>query len=601
MTFWRKTREVFKESVIDAFQIGSSFEGVHAFRRRAIRILLIFFICVLILNFALTKVFNPHLTYHDLISLAIGGILVLAILNLHHLKRFFWLWLVLSSIFFSFVVMMGFVDQTGLQVGALLLTVIMPLVGVYFIGRIGAIGCWVMGAIAYAILFSYSLSQPPPNTYFGGYSQIYDLLIMGLLGLTLSMIIALTLNDAIMRALTIARSNLERARISEMERTRFFGAVSHEIRNTLNGIFGIASSLMRTELSDEARSKVELIQVSGNSLIHVLNDTLEVTRLETGNLELSSDAVDLHALFLQTAARWRFSAENKGLAFVDLLAPDVIRWVQTDATRIRQVLDNLLSNALKFTQTGEVRMSLTADSTEDEKAILRFQVEDTGCGIHPDRAEHIFEPYRQESSSTFARYGGTGLGLYICRLLAGQMNGNIRLDSSSGGMTRFVFEIPASPCADPSSNAERRTETDLQGLQKLKTIAVDDRLPNRRYLETIFASWDLGIVTAESGPKCLDLMKSEYFDVLLLDLNMPDMSGQELLQKIRKLDGRNRDITVIVVSAEGHDEQRKLLMSMGVEVFITKPVTPAMLWSALIKACEGGKLPATGKSATIRP
>lgn len=584
MTFLSKAHTVFRESITDAFQIGGDFEDLHALRRRAIRVILIFFLFVLLLNFLATKVFYPGITYHDMISAVIAFLLMTTLYNLQKMKRFFFLWLTLTSLFFADVVLMGYLDGTGLQVGALLLTVLMPLIGVYFIGRLGAIGCWVMGMISYAILFSISMSQPPPEIYFGGYSQIYDILVMAVIGLTLSLIIGLTLNEALISALGRARKSLARARTSELERTRFFGAVSHEIRNALNGIFGISASIMKDDLPEATRAKVELIQTSGTSLIRVLNDTLEITRLESGRMEMSNDCFELRKLCIQTALRWQNTAHDKGIEFNVSCSDDVPAIVRADQARIGQVLDNLLSNAFKFTQIGSVSLNMTAHELHDGRYMLRFSVTDTGCGVHPDRKSSIFDPYRQETGDTFARYGGTGLGLYICRLIAEQMQGHIWLERSDSEFTEFRFEFPVEMVDSLESCDDTHSLSGPDTLRDLRVIAVDDRLPNRRYLQTIFSSWELSLTTADSGADCLAKLDDSIFDVLLLDLNMPEMSGQELLQRVRALPTDNRNITVIVVSADGHEELRERLRGFGANLFVTKPLTPDMLWQALLDA-----------------
>ena len=586
MKFWSVIQKVIKDSILDAFQLDTDFANLQSFRRQAIRFILIFFVFVMILNFVATKTFNPQLTYHDGISALLCIVLITIVFTVQFLKRFFWLWLCLMLAFFGYVTLMGFVDKTGLQVGAIVLTVIMPIVGVHFIGRLGAVGCWLMGSVTYIILFRYSLLSPPPELYFGGYSQIYDLLIMAFLALTLSLIIALTLHEAIFAALERAKANLRRARQSEQERLRFFGAVSHEVRNSVNGMFGLTSALLQDDLDQSTREKVELIQASGSSLIRVLNDTLNVTRLESNSLEIVQNNFDLHALLARISSRWQLSAGNKALTFSLNMAPNLPRWIVSDPGRIEQIIENLLSNALKFTHDGKIELHASPVLVQDKFRAVQFHVTDTGCGIHPDRQSEIFEPYRQEADDTFLHYGGTGLGLYICRLLVNQMAGSIWLEESKPGRTCFVFEISTKAGEGVEDQPREVLPTSSISLADLKILAVDDRMPNLHYLKTLFRAWDLKMETALSGTECLHLMQKQDFDLLLLDLNMPEMSGWELLRHIRALETLARDITVIVISADIQVDETSQEWQLTSGIFLTKPIAPEQLWDALHEAAR---------------
>ncbi len=581
---WTGLRRFVTESVLEAFEVSTDYEDIQAFRRSAIRFILIFFILVMVLNFIATKTFNPSLTYHDGISSGLCLTLTLIILNLKRMKRFFWLWLALMSTFFGYVCLMGVIDQTGIQVGAMFLTVIMPIVGVHFIGRLGAIGCWLMASATYVFLLLHSLSLPPPEVYFGGYSQIYDLLIMAFLALTFSLIISLTLHEAILTALTTARRNLRRAHASEKERLRFFGAVSHEVRNSINGVFGITSSLLQDDLSDDVRNKVELIQASGNSLVRVLNDTLEITRLESNSMQILSECIDLQHMLTQMSSRWQMSAAGKGLSFFIQLSPEIPTKIMSDAGRIGQVLDNLLSNALKFTQSGSICLSVSSVETVNDRTILQFDVTDTGCGIHIDRQARIFEPYRQADEDTYLHFGGTGLGLYICRLIAVQMGGTVELVQSDSTSTTFRYCVPVELCAPDNQACDTPDEIRVGNIKDFRILAVDDRAPNLRYLQTLFTAWDLDLETVNSGSDCLQKMQSAQFDLILLDLNMPNMGGVELLTHIRNLPSPVCDITAIIISADVDEDRRRQLTDLDANIFLAKPVTPDMLWTALLQA-----------------
>ncbi len=567
----------------DLVGIGSSFQGIEVFRRRAITVILSFFIVLITLTQALLKLINPQITVHDIKSIFIVATLIAMIIVVQRLNRFIWVWLPLTSAFFLNLVFLGTEQGTGIQTGAIMLGVFMPVMGTYFIGRPGAVGGWLMGVVTFTYLYIYSLTHMPDAPIPAAGLQIFDLYLMSLGGLTLSLFMALTLHQALVQALNEAGKNLKRARTSEMERTRFFGTVSHEVRNSLNGIFGITTSLLREELPDHTRKQVELVQSSGDSLVRVLNDMLELTRLESNGIEISRKSTELRAVTLRAASRWQLSAADKGLSIHVESAPDMPEWGLIDYGRLTQIMDNLISNSIRFTNSGNITLGLSSKPLDDDTFTLEIRVSDTGVGIHGGQVDRIFEAYRQESSSTFAKHGGTGLGLYICRLLLNQMDGSIAVESTGPTGTTFLVSLPVERSEPPEDDAlMQKSAADIK--TGIRVLAVDDRLPNRVYLETLFQSWNMDITTVESGQECLKVIKDGQFDLLLLDLNMPEMNGTELLSRIRNSSAASRDITTIVVSADIPDETLVRLKRLNVELYLKKPITPKMLWEVINKA-----------------
>ena len=569
----------------DLFGLGSEFDGVLNFRRRAITIILTFFIVLIILTQVSLKFIEPEINIHDIKSAFVVAFLIGTIFLLQRLSGFFWVWLALTVAFFANIIFLGVSERTGIQTGAILLAVFMPIMGTYFIGRTGAIGGWLLGAVSFTVLYRYSLSHIPTNITTGELVQIGDLFLMSMGALTLSLLMALTLHQALVQALNEAQNNLERARLSEMERTRFFGTVSHEVRNSLNGIFGITTSLLRDEdLPDHTRRQIELVQSSGDSLVRVLNDMLELTRLESNGIEIIRKPTELRAVTLRTASRWQLSATDKHLDILIENDPQVPEWGLIDYARLTQVMDNLLSNAIRFTNHGHIKLSMSASSIGNDQIMLNIRVSDTGVGIQSEQIEKIFEPYRQESSSTFAKHGGTGLGLYICRLLLSQMNGTINVEHTGQNGTVFRISLPVDLTEAPAEDQLlQKGAASVSTLTRI--LAVDDRLPNRVYLQTLFKSWGINVITAESGADCLRKAKSEPFDLLLLDLNMPEMNGLELLTRLRNSNSVNRDIQAVVVSAEIPEDTELKLRDLDVQHYLKKPITPKMLWETVNHAC----------------
>lgn len=578
MAFLSSAFETLRAVVKAAMQTGTRFDTVVVFRRKAIRIILIFFCAIMAINAVVAKFFYPEFTLNDLKLVLLLIAQGLIILNLPRMRRFFVLWAVLTAAFFTNVTMMGLVHDTGIQDSTVLFAIFMPLLGVYFVGSIGAIGGWFGGLISFTVLLFHSLKQPPPDTYLGGYSQPFDIYTMAVSALTLSMIIALTLHDALLRALLQSRDNLERARRSDTERIRFFGTVSHEVRNSLNGLFGLTTSLLQEELSPQVREKVMLIQASGNSLIGTLNDSLEISRLEYGPIDIVHRPVALDSLIRTAVSVWHPSADAKGLSLTAELPESLPHTVLLDEGRIRQILDNLISNAIKFTPEGHIRLLLDTAEVSETHIELHFRIADTGIGIHPEQLDRIFDPYRQENKDISTRFGGTGLGLYICRLLAEQMGGAVRVEKSDRSGSTFHLVIPT------NISAPERPEVTIAGAADnppLSVLAVDDHEASRNYLKTLLTSWEIPVETVSSGADCLDRLETGRFNLLLLDSNMPGMTGLELLRIIRSLDGNICTIAAIVISADGSERIRHDFRSLAISDFLVKPVTPDMLWRSI--------------------
>ena len=570
--------------ITDLVGLGSSFQGVAIFRRRAITIILSFFIVLITMTQLSLKLVEPHIGIHDIKSAGVICMLIVMIIAVQRLSRFFWVWLILTTSFFINLVFLGVNQGTGIQTGAVMLAVFMPIMGTYFIGRPGAVGGWILGIPTVSFLYYFSVTHAPDAPVPAAAIQIFDLYLMSMGGLTLSLFMALTLHQALVQSLNEAEKNLSRARASEMERTRFFGTVSHEVRNSLNGIFGITTSLLRDDLPDHIRKQVELVQSSGDSLVRVLNDMLELTRLESNGIEISLKSTELSAVPLRAASRWQLGVADKGLEIRIENAPDMPEWGMIDYGRLTQIMDNLISNAIRFTNSGHITLGLSSKPLDDGHITMEIRVSDTGVGIHGGQVDRIFEPYRQESSSTFAKHGGTGLGLYICRLLLSQMNGTIEVESTSSQGTTFLVSLPVELSEPPEDDAlMQKSAASIKAATRV--LAVDDRLPNRVYLETLFKSWNMDITTADSGQDCLKKAKEDAYDLLLLDLNMPEMNGTELLSRLRNSSSPNKDIQTIVVSADIPDETLIRLKRLGVELYLKKPITPKMLWEMINKAC----------------
>ena len=379
----------------------------------------------------------------------------------------------------------------------------------------------------------------------------------------------------------------------------FLARVSHEIRTPMNAIVGMADLLWDTSLTSEQREYVRLFQRASETLLNVIDDVLDLSKVEAGCLELESIDFDLVDLVEKTAELMSPRAHEKGLELICQLSPDLPAALTGDPGRLRQVLINLLGNAIKFTQRGEVVLRVGRDLESPAPGALRFSVSDTGIGIPTEKLESIFEPFVQVDSSTTRRHGGTGLGLAIARRLVEAMQGAIWAESRPGASSTFCFtaRFGVRPAAEP------RPAPEIADLRDLKTLVVDDNATNRLILHEILAFWGARVTAVESGRQALaELARAKEsgapYPLVLLDCRMPEMDGFTVAESILREPGLAETVILMLTSDNrGGDATR--CARLGLAAYLVKPVKRLELLEAIRSAVGRSKVSTVPRAATV--
>jgi PAS domain S-box-containing protein len=380
-----------------------------------------------------------------------------------------------------------------------------------------------------------------------------------------------SINDELVRTKELA----EQARAFKEE---FLANMSHEIRTPINGVISLTEILSQSDLSKDQREILNLISTSSQSLLGVVNDILDISKIEAGKFKIVRNETNVRALVRAACNLLKYKAQEKGISLKYHIDDAVPALIMADSLRLNQILLNLLGNAMKFTDRGSVNVEVKADAPKGNKIVLRFMVEDTGIGIPQDKLEVIFENFTQATDATSQRYGGTGLGLTIVKRLAELKGGTLHVQSRLGKGSIFTFQ-------NSFEIAEIKQETEpaeieiIPFVKRLQVLLAEDNYVNQFAATHILNRWNIDVDVAETGTQVLEKLRANDYDLILMDTYMPEMNGYQAARKIREeFSGQKAAIPIISLSAAVMDSERQEAINSGMNEIVNKPFNPEELY-----------------------
>lgn len=370
-----------------------------------------------------------------------------------------------------------------------------------------------------------------------------------------------------------------RARQAEKAKADFLAMISHEIRTPLNGVMGMAALMEADGMAPSQQQKLDVIRHSGQTLLSIISDILDFSKLQSGALQLNPEDIAVCDLAERVVEMVRGLATEKGLALSLEIAGDVPDTIRIDATRARQILLNLVGNAVKFTMSGWVKVTVSSRPALEGDAMLSFEVADSGPGISPSARETMFQEFSQGESGMTRSHGGTGMGLALSRRLSRLMGGDIRVESSPG-KAGAVFTLTL-PCQVIGATSERAAEPE-SGLTGMRILVAEDNFLNQRVVSSILRAWGAEFEVVPDGAAAIEAVQGADFEAILMDIQMPKMDGISATKAIRALPGALNRIPIIALTANAMQGDREKYLAAGMDDYVAKPIDANILYRALL-------------------
>lgn len=395
------------------------------------------------------------------------------------------------------------------------------------------------------------------------------------------------LNDQLEQRVRARTAELEsaktRAEASDVSKSQFLATISHEVRTPLHGVLSLTELLLDTPLDGTQQHYLLKARESGQALLRIVNDILDFSRMQAGQLKVEKVDVDLPTVLNQTVEHWRLRLGGNPVHLECAATLDTATRVRTDPARLRQILDNLLGNAVKFTDRGHVRLRVSREDAGERGPKLRFEVTDTGIGISSEQVQRLFTPFSQADASTTRKYGGTGLGLAICRQLVDLLGGNIGLTSVPGEGSCFWFTLPLvphCPATEPDGAAAGHASEALSGRH---VLVAEDNPVNQMVAAATLRALGVNVRLAANGQEAVEAVAGEAIDAVLMDCQMPVMDGLEATTRIREWEraGERPRLPIIALTANAMEGDRERCIAAGMDDFLSKPYTRAQIQGVL--------------------
>jgi signal transduction histidine kinase/CheY-like chemotaxis protein/HPt (histidine-containing phosphotransfer) domain-containing protein len=429
-----------------------------------------------------------------------------------------------------------------------------------------------------------------------------------LLGISADALIAVQNTDDLKKKIQTASRELHRsiehanqlasqAQEANKAKSQFLASMSHEIRTPMNAVIGVTGMLLDTPLTPQQLHYAQTVRAAGESLLFLINDILDFSKIEAGKIDLEIIDFDLRHTVSEAMELVQVNAHGKGLTLQCSIGPNVPERLMGDPARLRQILINLAGNAIKFTSHGGVEIGVTLDREDADEAVVRFRVKDSGIGIPKDRIDRLFQCFSQVDSSTNRKFGGTGLGLAICKSLVEMMRGQIGVESQEGEGSAFIFTLILNkPLLQTGGGAkgsraipEIEKVDDLPSVlsveekSKIRILLAEDNSTNQLVALAMLRKEGLTADVAANGHEVLEALKTVPYDIILMDIQMPEMDGMEATRAIRNADAgqANAAIPIVAMTAHAMKGYRELCLSAGMDDYVTKPIRPHELWAAI--------------------